>query len=170
WLDENPAGAIRRIGKMERMVPQEHRGGDASMSNGARMILLQGIAAAKEKKVDEARFYLEWVLRTDATSDQLVEAWRWLAEISDDQNQKREYLHKILAYSPTDADARRKLALLEGRLKPDEIVDPNRLPALTAQPPQPAATRRFTCPHCAGRMHFTPDDQSLKCSFCGHRQ
>ena len=66
-------------------------------------------------------------------------------------------LESILANDPTEARARRKLAILDGKLKPDEIVDPDHL----AQPPPDTQEandpKRFICPKCGGRMTYTPD-------------
>ena len=61
------------------------------MSEGTRDLLVRGIAAAKAKDKDQARFYLEWVLRAEADRQQKVEAWLWLSEISDDPAEKRDF-------------------------------------------------------------------------------
>ncbi|MCZ7572848.1 MAG: hypothetical protein M5U01_30205 [Ardenticatenaceae bacterium] len=139
------------------------------MSASARDLLVRGIAAARAKDQDEARFYLQWVLRTDATYDQRADALRWLSEISDDPAEQREYLEQVLAHDPANPVARRRLAILDGRLDPNEIVDPNHLPS-PATAAAGARTRRFTCRLCGGRMVFTPDGKSLVCQHCGQRQ
>ncbi|MEW5957306.1 MAG: hypothetical protein AB1801_06260 [Chloroflexota bacterium] len=135
------------------------------MSSSARDLLVRGKAAAKAKDINEARFYLEWVLRTDADRAQQIEAWYWLAEISDDPPKKRDYLENILAYEPGHAPARRSLPLLDGRLKPDEVIDPNRLP-VASETEQRVRTEQFTCPHCNGQLRYSPDGQSLICPYC----
>ena len=141
------------------------------MSASARDLLVRGKAAAKANDIDEARFYLEWVLRTDADRYQQIEAWYWLAQISPDPAEKRDYLENILAHEPGHAEARRSLAILDGRLKPEEIIDPNRLPLNLPAPatPQRVQTDQFTCPHCHGQMRYTPDGQSLICPYCQHQ-
>lgn len=139
------------------------------MSKGTRDLLVRGIAAAKSKEAAEARRYLEWALTTDADIDQKIEAWWWLSEISTDPREQRNFVEDILANRPGDGRARRKIAILDGRLKPDEIVDPDHLPA----PPtgeQAVGADRFICPQCGGRMTFTPDGQSLVCEYCESRQ
>src|SRR5450756_2189468 len=110
------------------------------MSDSTHDLLIRGIAAAKGDSKQEARFYLEWVLRSpDAEQPQLVEAWRYLAEISDDPQEKRNCLDEVLARNPTDPEARRALAILNGDLKPADLVDPDRMPAPPASMlPQPA--------------------------------
>lgn len=139
------------------------------MSEDTRDLLIRGIAAAKGNSKDEARFYLQWVLDApDAEPEQIIEAWRGLAEVSDDPKEKRNCLEQVLAYNPADPEARRALALLDGRLKPADLVDPDHLPTPASPPVTP--TRRYVCTHCGGTMAFTPDGNALACEYCGQRQ
>jgi len=139
------------------------------MSEDTRDMLIRGIAAAKAQSKGEARFYLQWVLDApDAEPEQIIEAWRGLAEVSDDPKEKRDCLEQALAHNPADPEARRALALLDGRLKPDDIVDPDRLPA--AAPPATGATRRYVCTQCGGKRSFTPDGHALTCAYCGREE
>jgi len=133
-------------------------------------LLVRGKAAAKAGDTEEAEFYLEWVLRTDSNDEQKMEAWLWLSEISDDPEEKRRLLEEILTRNPTHVRARRRLALLDGRLKPEEVIDPEDVPQSPPDEAQPAGARRFTCPRCSARMVFTPDGESLFCEHCGHGQ
>jgi DNA-directed RNA polymerase subunit RPC12/RpoP len=145
------------------------------MSESVRALLVRGMAAAKTGQArdkEEARFYLEWVLRSyDATSDQKAAAWLWLSQIEDDPGKKRDCLENVLAHDPANVPARRGLAILEGRLKPDDIVDPNRPvePVKPAATPQPAGVRRYVCPKCGGRLSYVADKRSLVCDYCGNR-
>lgn len=140
------------------------------MSASARDLLVRGIAAAKAKDREEARFYLEWVLRTDASADQRADALRWLSEISTNPAEQREYLEQVLAHEPGNPVARRKLAILDGRLDASEIVDPNQLQPAAPRAPQAARTQRFACQRCGGRMIFTADGETIVCQHCGQRQ
>ncbi len=142
------------------------------MSDSTRDLLVRGIAAAKGNSKQEARFYLEWVLRApDAEPSQLQEAWKQLAEITDDPKKKRDCLEQALAYDPTDPEARRALAILDGKLKPEDIVNPDRstAPAPPASP-QRVQARRFVCTNCGGKMAFATDGNMLVCAYCGRRQ
>lgn len=139
------------------------------MHQGARDLLTRGIAAAKAKERDEARFYLEWVLRSDADPQQKAQAWLWLSEIAEDAAEKRNCLQEVLALDPSNRLARRGLAIVEGRLDPAEIIDPDRQPAAPQQePPGSIKTQRFMCQKCGGKMAFKPDGKSLRCDYCGH--
>jgi tetratricopeptide (TPR) repeat protein len=129
------------------------------MSDSVRDLLVRGIAAAKAGERQEAFRYLEWALNLDATSEQRIQAWYWLSECSEDAEEKRYYLQQVLCVDPNCQPARRGLAVLEGRLKPEEIVDANRLPGVHLQ--AGADARRFVCPTCGGRLTYTPDGKSL---------
>lgn len=142
------------------------------MSDMTHDLLVRGIAAAKSNSIDEARLYLEWVLRSpDADLEQLQEASRILSDISDNPKDKRSYLEQVLAYDPMDPQARRDLAILNGELKPEDVVDPDRTPVPAAPAtPQPAQARRFVCANCGGKMAFAADGNTLVCTYCGRRQ
>lgn len=139
------------------------------MSDRVRILLAQGIGAAKAGDVDEAEFYLKWVLRADPTREQEIRAWRWLAEISSDDDATREYIELILANDMGHAWARRQLAILDGRLKEDEIVDPDNLPAAKWEPEKVSA-ERFVCSECGGRMEYAADGIALICTYCGYKE
>lgn len=140
------------------------------MSDSVRDVLVRGIAAAKARDKAEARFCLEWVLRMDASLDQRVDAWFWLSEVSDCPGEKRDLLENVLAASPGHAGARRALAILDGRLNPEEVVDPDRMQVSDSGAPRPAEAARFGCPTCGARMRYVPSSNALRCQYCGHRQ
>lgn len=139
------------------------------MSNSARDLLVRGIAAAKSDEREEARFFLEWALRTgDITNEQRVDAWWWLSEITDDPAQKRRYLEDILSHNINHPPARRSLAILDGRLDPAEMIDVTFQTPTEEKPDQPqkVRSRRYTCPQCGGQLTFRPDGKRLICYHC----
>jgi hypothetical protein len=115
-------------------------------------LLVRGVAAAKTGQArdkEEARFYLEWVLRSeDATSDQKASAWLWLSQIEEDPRKKRGCLENVLAWEPANIAARRGLAILDGRLKAEDIVDPNKPiePVKPETAPQPTECPAMSAP------------------------
>lgn len=133
-------------------------------------LLSRGRAAAKAKETKEARFYLERLLNMGAPVDERMEACFWLSEVSEDPTEKRSLLEEILANNFGDARARRKLAILDGKIKPEEIVDPDHLNTSPPGEPQAADARSFTCPRCGGRRSFAPDGQTLLCEYCETRE
>ena len=139
------------------------------MSDTTRDLLVRGIAAAKSGDAKETIFYLEWLLRLEPSMEERKEAWFWLSKMTSDPAQKRRYLEDILVNDLWDARARRELAILDGKLKESDIIDPNRL-APGAGNQQTASADRFTCPQCGGRMTFTPSGQSLTCEYCDSQQ
>ena len=126
-------------------------------NEGSHDLLVRGIAAAKAKDIDEARFYLNWVLRENAPDKSRVDALFWLSEISADPAEQRQYIDSLLAIDPNDARGRRKLAILNGQIKPAEIVDADHLAApaaATAQRrPKPGAS---PAPTAEGAWSFLP--------------
>ena len=137
-------------------------------------LLSNGRAAAKAGEIEQARFYLEWVLRVEGSlSEARREALYWLSEVTTDPVKKRAYLEDILAVEPTNARARTRLAVLDGKVDPRKIVDPDHLKRpRSPNPIQLGAdeTRSFTCPKCGGRMTFAPDGESLTCEYCEVRE
>jgi len=136
------------------------------MSETTRDLLTRGIAAAKDGAKEEARFFLEWALRLDPPPAQCVKAWWWLSEISDDEVEQQDLVKRILVCDPVHPQARRKLALLEGRLEAEEIVDPENLVFSVPAAPESGRAQQFTCSRCGGRMTYTPDGESLTCEYC----
>jgi hypothetical protein len=58
---------------------------------------------------------------------------------------------------------------VDGKLKADEVVNPDNLPpVLNGQ--RNADAQRFMCPKCGGRMSFAPDGQTLVCEYCTRNQ
>ncbi len=132
-------------------------------------LLRTGIIEAKAGNKDVARRYLDRAIYMSGSHDVLAEAWFWMSEVLEDPAEKHKALENCLSLDLQHARARRSLAILEGKLKADEVIDPNHLP------PAPAGLRnadaqRFMCPKCGGRMSFAPDGQSLICEYCTRDQ
>ena len=144
---------------------------DPARETGLRLSLRQGRGAVKEKNLNEAFFHLERViLAANAPEKMRAEAWLWLSEVYDDAGNKRECLEQALALDPINGAARRQLAILDGRLRQEEVIDPDQIHQTISPEPQTAQAAQFTCPNCASRMNFAPDGQSLRCEFCGYEQ
>lgn len=141
-------------------------------SEGVKLRLAQGIAAAKAGDKDEAFYYLERVLQTNASDAQRAEAWLWLSQIYDEDADRRICLEQALIHEPMNPLARRGMALLDGRINPQDVINPETVKAETAVPtePQTANADHFQCPRCAARMNYTPDGTALVCEYCSFRQ
>lgn len=132
-------------------------------------LLRQAIIHYKAGEFDSARNYLERALATADDDRTRLQAYFYLSEMAADPVSKRQYLEDVLAIDMAHADARRSLAILDGRLDPGEIVDPDALPAPAAGTVA-ARAERFTCPKCGGRMVYAPDGVSLFCEYCQREQ
>jgi predicted RNA-binding Zn-ribbon protein involved in translation (DUF1610 family) len=112
-----------------------------------------------------ARRYAELALISADDTETRVKAHFILSQVTDDPVEKRGLLETVLAYDRTHAEARRALAILDGKLKPEDIVDADNLPAQSAEQTR---ADRFTCPKCGARRVFAPDGHSLICEHCGY--
>lgn len=132
-------------------------------------LLREAIMHIKASEFEMARNYLERALEVADDNTTRMQVNYYLAMITNDPHQKRNYLEETLAIDPTHADARKALAILDGKLKADEIVDADHLSAQSTQT-QNARAERFTCPKCGSRMVFAPDGRSLVCELCRRQQ
>ncbi len=138
-------------------------------SDYGRELLKSGIIEAKAGHKDTALRYLDRAAYMSHDHDVLAETWFWMSQLIDDKVEKRKALENCLAHNLQHARARRALAILDGKLKADEIVDPDHLP-LPPEGLRAADAQRFICPKCGGRMAFSPDGQSLTCEYCSRNQ
>lgn len=141
----------------------------------ARDWLNLGLASAQSgdpRDYDDAEYYLEWVLQSHPEPEQEVQAWYWLSRITSDVARKRDCLENALAVRPTFPDARRDLAILDGRLKPEDIrsnpfASEAGVPLGEGGKIAPAQIRRFPCPRCGATVAYDPSYGMVRCQFCG---
>ena len=138
-------------------------------SDYGKELLRSGIIEAKAGHREAARRYLDRAAYMSNEHDVLAETWFWMSQVMDDVVEKRKALENCLAHDLQHARARRALAILDGKLKADEVIDPDHLPP-PPQGLQQADAKRFMCPKCGGRMSFAPDGQSLVCEYCSRNQ
>ena len=118
-------------------------------------LLRSGIIDAKAGYKESARRYLDRAVYISNDHDVLAEAWFWMSEVLDEASEKRKALENCLAHDLRHARARRSLAILDGKLKADEVINPDKLP-LAPEGLRLASAERFMCPKCGGRMRFVP--------------
>lgn len=135
----------------------------------AKELLRSGIIEAKAGSKESARRYLDRAIYMSGSHEVLAEAWFWMGEVTDDPLEKRRALENCLAHDMRHSRARRALALVDGKLKADEVVNPDKLPA-APDGQRKADADRFMCPKCGGRMVFAPDGQTLVCEYCTRGQ
>ncbi|MEJ5312594.1 MAG: hypothetical protein WHX52_22745 [Anaerolineae bacterium] len=132
----------------------------------AQRLLDEGITQARSGDKDQARLLLQQVVSAGATRTQQATAHFWLAQLADDDAQKRDHLEMVLVLEPQNALVRRMLAVMDGKLKPDAIVSGD---TFTPAPQKPLRARRFVCPQCGGRMQFAAQEDRLTCDYCGYQ-
>src|SRR5690349_16274098 len=93
-------------------------------------LLRSGIVEAKSGNHESARRYLDRAIYMSREYDEVAEAWFWMGEVLTDPAERRKAYENCLAHDLRHTRAKRSLALLDGRLKADELIDPNQLPAM----------------------------------------
>ena len=131
-------------------------------------LLVHGLSAARAGQTREAVYYLERLLSLHPDLNQKTEALYWLSEVAETKAEARDRLESLLSIDPFDVRARRKLGILDGKIKPDSHFNPDAVQA--PQPLEQTEGRRFTCPKCGGRLTYSADGSSLVCEFCETRQ
>lgn len=135
-------------------------------SDYAKELLRSGIIDAKSGSKDSARRYLDRAIYMTRSLDVLAEAWFWMSQVVDTPEEKRKALENCLSNDLNHTRARRALAILDGKLKADDVIDPNNLPDVP-DGLRKADAQRFMCPKCGGRMSFAPDgSNALVCDYC----
>jgi hypothetical protein len=140
-----------------------------NMEDYSKDLLRSGIIEAKTGNRETARRYLDRAIYMTSSHDVLAESWFWMSEVTADFVEKRKALENCLSHDLRHARARRSLAILDGKLNADEVIDPNKLPSAPEGLRQ-ADAQRFMCPKCGGRMAFAPDGQTLVCDYCSRNQ
>jgi hypothetical protein len=138
-------------------------------SDYSKELLRSGIIEAKAGNRESARRYLDRAAYMSNDHDVLAEAWYWMSQVVDEAVEKHKALENCLAHDLRHARARRALAVLDGKLKADEIINPDQLPHAPASLHAVDADR-FMCPKCGGRMAFAPDGEALVCEYCSRNQ
>jgi hypothetical protein len=69
--------------------------------------------------------YLERYLYQDPPLKEQIDAMYYLSLVSPTEAEQRDWIEKILTMDPTEGRARRQLAILNGELQSEKIVDPD---------------------------------------------
>lgn len=131
----------------------------------SRDLLRTGIIELKGGNRETARRYIDRALYMTGDHDVMAEGWYWMSQLTVDPAEKRQALENCLSHDLRHARARRALAILDGKLKPGDIIDPD-APAPAPETGSVVDAQRFMCPKCGARMHFAADGQSLVCDYC----
>ncbi len=136
--------------------------------NSSQGLVEEGITEARHGDKKRAQqCFNQVLLDKDATYEQKAIAHFWLAQFATDAGEKRSHLETALALDPQNVRTRQMLAVLDGKLELDKLVN-----ADTFEQPdtsQPLRARRFVCPQCGGRMQFAEQANRLACDYCGHQ-
>lgn len=134
--------------------------------NSFERILQDGILAAKNGNRQVAESLLNQAIQLNPSD---ARPYLWLSATTDDPREQIEYLEHAVSLKPSNAAARRGLALLKGKLDPQRIL-PEGAGVAPRRPdePQEAGTRSFLCEKCGGRMSFNAENGRFACEYCGY--
>jgi ribosomal protein S27AE len=128
--------------------------------------LRDGITAAKsgQRKLAESLLNRALYLKNNDARPYI-----WLSSITDNPTQQIEYLERAVAIDPTNAAARRGLALLTGKIDRAQLLaEGQELDPSWKTDEIQAAGESFICPRCGGRMAFEIEAERLTCEYCGY--
>ncbi len=143
------------------------------MSDAIQELLVRGLAALEAgvpANAEEARHCLERVLNADdAEPRQKTKAWLYLSRIEEEPARRRVCFESALALDPGNAEAHQGLAILDGRLKLEDIADTNKpfQPVIPESELLPSGARRLVCPKCAAKMLVKSGELPPVCVYCG---
>ena len=124
------------------------------MSNGTRVLLNQAISMVQQGDRQGGKRLLARVLRQEPDN---VDAWLWLGTAVDDLEHRVECLRRVLAISPHNKIAWKRLAVLTST---NPLRDRTRVTGYDGL--------EFQCTKCGGRQKFDVAQQGLVCVQCGH--
>jgi DNA-directed RNA polymerase subunit RPC12/RpoP len=127
----------------------------------------EGRMLLREGNIEEARKLLTRAVELDQEHS---DAWLWLSATTKDPEEQKKYLEWALAANPGNPEARRGLAILQGRLKASDVL-PQGTQVEARKPVEPEEAqpaKLFDCPQCGGVMRYDTESTDLKCERCGH--
>jgi hypothetical protein len=131
-------------------------------------LVRDGITAAKNGEHRLARSLLNQALMIHAGD---ARPYLWLANISTDRQEQRDYLERAVAADPGNAEARQRLVLLSDKVDRERLVEQGTsVEQITSSTPQDAVSNAYTCPQCGGLMNYDVQKLDLVCSYCGYIQ
>lgn len=130
--------------------------------------LRDGITAAKSGQRKLAVSLLNRAIYLNAGD---ARPYIWLSATTDDPKEQVEYLERAVAVDPSNAAARRGLALLTGKIDPSRIMAEGQELDRTGMAGEvQAGGTSFACPRCGGRMAYDVTAGQLACEYCGHME
>ncbi len=131
-------------------------------------LLRDGISAARTGQKYVAHRLLN---RAILMNPRDARPYLWLSATTDDQDEQRSYLEKAVVIDPNNVAARRGLAVLNGKINRDRLLEEGEQVA-PRQPSEPedVEAQAFLCPQCGGRMAFQIQRSKLTCEYCGHEE
>ncbi len=126
-------------------------------------LLRQGIAMVKGGNLAQARRLL---LRAADLAPNDAQPWVWLSATTTDKEEQKAFLAKAVGIDPANAAARRGLAVLTGKIKPEDLRSEGSAVAPPPARPDESASQAYRCEKCGGSLEFDIRQQNLVCTSC----
>jgi ribosomal protein L37AE/L43A len=131
-------------------------------------LLHDGILAVKTERRSLAQSLLQQAVLMNSAD---ARPYLWLAETTDDPAEQRDFLEQAVARDPNDVAARRKLALLTGKLDAAQVLpEGSEMAPRRPAEAEEARSEAFMCPKCGGHMSYNIQAGRFTCEFCGYTQ
>ena len=128
-------------------------------------LFIRGKAAAMAGEKDEARKYFDRLLNLNPPVQEQIDTFYWLSQIEDDPQKALGYVKNILLLDSAEPRARRLLAIANGELNKEDIINPDKLEKREIYTEASQAIR-FVCSRCGGQLKYDPGLKSLVCAYC----
>jgi hypothetical protein len=130
--------------------------------------LRDGISAAKSGQRKLAQSLLNRAIYLNGGD---ARPYLWLTATTDDRQEQIDYLEKAVSLDPANAEARRGLALLKGKIDPAKLIPEGGDGASVSSTDEiEVEGRSFICPRCGGRMVFSTLSGRLACEYCAYEE
>lgn len=143
---------------------------DEDGRSSARIRVAEGKELVRMGKLDDAYDALTWVLKSQSSDMERANAWYWLSHVFEEPADKRACLEHALSLHPNLGLARRDLAVIDGRLSQDDIINPDTVHENRQIGVETAVVQKHACPRCDAGMQFNAETQLYSCGFCGMTQ
>ncbi len=128
--------------------------------------LRAGINAVKSGQIKLAQSLLNRALLLNGTD---ARPYVWLSATTENPQEQKEFLEQAFSIDPHNAEARRGLAILNGKIDKAKLLEVghNFQPGQSSEI-EDAQGKVFQCPKCGGRMTYAIDKQLVCCEYCGY--
>ena len=167
---EKPLPSVKELTYAQSLRDQYDHLNDEDGNVNARIRLADGRELLRNGNKTDAYDAFAFVLKTKSSDVERAEAWHGLSQIFEEPEEKRSCLEHAIALNSSMGAARRDLAILDGHISADEVVDPDQIHENRKVVTETAVAKKHACPRCDGGMLYSAEQEAYHCQFCGFSQ